>query len=88
MDDCGDYSDEANCGKKLEDPPPSASPPVTGMGGMLKCLLLPQQHRQPALKSLQEEQSEEGKWHPVGARPFHFLCTVAGGHSPCTEDSG
>lgn len=25
MDDCGDYSDEANCGKKPEDPPSSAS---------------------------------------------------------------
>lgn len=31
MDDCGDYSDEANCGKTLEVPPPAASLLVSGM---------------------------------------------------------
>lgn len=66
MDDCGDYSDEANCGKMPEVPPPAASLPVTGDGGCssaLRCL-----SSTGCRLSSPHGRNRQGSWHPVGAR--------------------
>lgn len=86
MDDCGDYSDEANCGKKPEDPPPSASLPVTQMGDAgvpvtgafafrfisRTCCRLSSPHWRNRVKR------ETGIQSVLRECSLHFLCTVAG----------